>query len=46
MTTSRRTFLKSSLAATAATGLHAPAVFAQGAEEIKLHSFVPPTHVI
>ena len=47
MTTSRRTFLKNSLAATAATSLPAPAVLAQGAPiELKLHSFVPPTHVI
>ena len=47
MTTSRRTFLKSSIAAGVATGLPAPAVLAQGAAvELKLHSFVPPTHVI
>jgi len=47
MTTSRRTFLKSSIAATVATGLPAPAVLAQGAAiELKLHSFAPPTHVI
>jgi len=47
MSTTRRTFLKSSIAATAAAGLPAPTVLAQGAaEEIKLHSFVPPTHVI
>ncbi len=47
MTTSRRTFLKSSLAATVATSLPAPAVLAQaGAVELKMHSFVPPTHVI
>ena len=47
MTTSRRTFLKGGLAATAATGLHAPAVLAQSAAvELKMHSFVPPNHVI
>ena len=47
MTTSRRTFLKSSIAATVASGLPAPAALAQGAAvELKLHSFVPPTHVI
>jgi TRAP-type C4-dicarboxylate transport system substrate-binding protein len=44
--TTRRTFLKSSAAAAAASTLPAPAVLAQAAEEIKLHSFVPPTHVI
>jgi TRAP-type C4-dicarboxylate transport system substrate-binding protein len=47
MTTTRRIFLKGSIAATVATGLPAPAVLAQGAAiELKLHSFVPPTHVI
>jgi TRAP-type C4-dicarboxylate transport system substrate-binding protein len=46
MTTTRRKFLKSGIAATAASTLPAPAVLAQAAEEIKLHSFVPPTHVI
>jgi len=46
MTTSRRTFLKGTVAATAASTLSAPAVLAQAVEEIKLHSFVPPTHVI
>ena len=46
MITTRRTFLKTSIAATAAAGLPAP-VLAQGAAvELKLHSFVPPTHVI
>jgi len=45
--TTRRTFLKTSAAATVASALPAPAVLAQAAaEEIKLHSFVPPTHVI
>jgi TRAP-type C4-dicarboxylate transport system substrate-binding protein len=43
MFTTRRTFLKSSLAAPAA-GLPWHAALAQ--EELKLHSFVPPTHVI
>ena len=46
MTTTRRTFLKRSAAVAAASSLPAPAVLAQAAEEIKLHSFVPPTHVI
>jgi TRAP-type C4-dicarboxylate transport system substrate-binding protein len=46
MSTTRRTFLRSSIAATVATGLPAPAVLAQGTVELKLHSFVPPTHVI
>jgi TRAP-type transport system periplasmic protein len=47
MTTTRRTFLKTSIAATAAAGLPAPAVLAQAAAvELKMHSFVPPTHVI
>ncbi len=46
MTTTRRTFLKCSIAATAAASLPAP-VLAQGAAvELKMHSFVPPTHVI
>jgi len=42
----RRTFLKGTAAAAAAAGLPLPAAFAQGAEELKMHSFVPPTHVI
>jgi TRAP-type C4-dicarboxylate transport system substrate-binding protein len=47
MTTTRRTFLKTSIAATAAAGLPAPALLAQAAAvELKMHSFVPPTHVI
>ncbi len=48
MTTSRRTFLKGTAAATAAAGgLGMPAIaVAQASEEIKLHSFVPPSHVI
>jgi TRAP-type transport system periplasmic protein len=46
MTTTRRTFLKSSLAATVATGLPARAAMAQGAVELKLASFVPPSHSI
>jgi TRAP-type C4-dicarboxylate transport system substrate-binding protein len=46
MSTTRRTFLKSSLATTAAAGLPWHHATAQGAEELKLHSFVPPTHVI
>jgi TRAP-type C4-dicarboxylate transport system substrate-binding protein len=46
MTTTRRTFLKSSIAATAAASLPAPAVLAQGTVELKLSSFVPPMHSI
>ncbi len=45
MSTTRRTFLKSTLV-TAAAGLPWHRAQAQGAEELKLHSFVPPTHVI
>ena len=46
MITTRRTFLKTSIAATATAGLPVP-VLAQGtAVELKMHSFVPPTHVI
>jgi TRAP-type C4-dicarboxylate transport system substrate-binding protein len=44
MQTSRRTFLQTTLAASAATALPWRAAFAQ--DELKLHSFVPPTHVI
>jgi TRAP-type transport system periplasmic protein len=43
MTTTRRTFLQGSLAA-AATGL--TSYEAQAATELKLHSFVPPRHII
>ncbi len=43
MHTTRRTFLKTALATTAAAGLPWEAM---AQEEIKLHSFVPPTHVI
>ncbi len=47
MTTSRRTFLKGTVAAAATSGLSAPAVLAQGATvELKLSSFVPPMHSI
>jgi TRAP-type C4-dicarboxylate transport system substrate-binding protein len=46
MTATRRTFLKSSLAATAAAGFPAPAVLAQGTVDLKLSSFVPPMHSI
>jgi TRAP-type C4-dicarboxylate transport system substrate-binding protein len=45
MSTTRRTFLKGTVAAAAATGVSAPS-FGQATEELKLHSFVPPTHVI
>jgi TRAP-type C4-dicarboxylate transport system substrate-binding protein len=47
MTTTRRTFLKSGIAATAAASLPAPTVLAQSATvELKLSSFVPPMHSI
>lgn len=44
MLTSRRTFLKVALASSAAAGVPWRDALAQ--EELKLHSFVPPTHVI
>ncbi|MBX9773866.1 MAG: TRAP transporter substrate-binding protein [Xanthobacteraceae bacterium] len=44
MTTTRRTFMAGSLAATAATALPTRSALAQ--TELKLASFVPPTHVI
>jgi TRAP-type C4-dicarboxylate transport system substrate-binding protein len=44
MITSRRMLLKTTLAASAAAGAPWHAAIAQ--EELKLHSFVPPTHVI
>jgi TRAP-type C4-dicarboxylate transport system substrate-binding protein len=46
MSTTRRAFLKSSLATTAAAGLPLKGAFAQAQVELKLHSFVPPTHSI
>jgi TRAP-type C4-dicarboxylate transport system substrate-binding protein len=46
MTTNRRTFLKSTLATAAAAGLPWQSAKAQAAVELKLHSFVPPTHSI
>ncbi len=46
MHTTRRTFLKGTVAAATAVGMPSIPALAQGAEEIKLHSFVPPTHVI
>lgn len=46
MTTTRRTFLKGTAAAVAASSLPAPAVLAQTPIELKLASFVPPTHSI
>jgi TRAP-type C4-dicarboxylate transport system substrate-binding protein len=45
MHATRRTFLTGALATTAAAGVPR-AVMAQGAQELKLASFVPPTHVI
>ena len=44
VTTNRRTFIAGSLAATAATAL--PLRHAMAQQELKLASFVPPTHVI
>ena len=44
MVTSRRTFLKTTLVASAAASTPWHQALAQ--EELKLHSFVPPTHVI
>jgi TRAP-type transport system periplasmic protein len=44
MFTTRRTFVVGSLAATAAAGTSWREALAQ--DELKLHSFVPPTHVI
>jgi TRAP-type C4-dicarboxylate transport system substrate-binding protein len=44
MSTTRRNVLKGALATSAAAGL--PLEVALAAEELKLHSFVPPTHVI
>jgi TRAP-type C4-dicarboxylate transport system substrate-binding protein len=46
MNTTRRTFLKGTVAAAAASTLPAPAVLAQAPIELKLASFVPPTHSI
>lgn len=46
MHTTRRTFLKGTAAAAAAVGLPAPAVLAQSVIELKMASFVPPTHSI
>jgi TRAP-type C4-dicarboxylate transport system substrate-binding protein len=45
MRRSRRAFLSTILAAGASAGLPRD-LLAQAAEELKLHSFVPPTHVI
>ena len=44
MHTSRRTFVTGALAASAAAGL--PSRYAFAAEELKLSTFVPPTHII
>jgi len=46
MNTTRRTFLGSSAAAAVAAGLPVHSALAQAAVELKLHSFVPPTHSI
>src|SRR5688572_25515454 len=46
MHTTRRKFLKATAAAVAASTLPAPAVLAQSAVELKMASFVPPTHSI
>ena len=45
MHTNRRTFLKGTAAAAASVSVSAPS-FGQATEELKMHSFVPPTHVI
>ena len=44
MLTNRRTVIAGSLAATAAASM--PRDFAWAKDELKLHSFVPPTHII
>ncbi len=46
MTSSRRAFVQGTLAASAAATLPAPAVLAQQKEELKLATFVPPSHII
>jgi len=46
MNTTRRTFLKGTVAAAAATTLPMPAVLAQGVIDLKMASFVPPSHSI
>jgi TRAP-type C4-dicarboxylate transport system substrate-binding protein len=46
MSTSRRTFLKSTVAAAAAAGLPWQSAQAQASVELKLASFVPPSHSI
>jgi TRAP-type C4-dicarboxylate transport system substrate-binding protein len=46
MSTTRRTFVTGTLAATAAAGLPLRGALAQAAVELKLASFVPPTHSI
>lgn len=46
MSTSRRAFLKTSFATAAAAGLPWQSAQAQDKVELKLHSFVPPTHSI
>jgi TRAP-type C4-dicarboxylate transport system substrate-binding protein len=46
MNSSRRTFLKGSAAAAAAAGLPWQVARAQATVELKMHSFVPPSHSI
>ncbi len=46
MSTTRRVFLKTSFATAAAAGLPLRGAFAQAQVELKMHSFVPPTHSI
>ena len=46
MSTSRRTFLKSTLAVGATASLPWRSARAQSAVELKMHSFVPPKHTI
>ena len=46
MHATRRTFMTGGMAITAAATMPVRGALAQGAEELKLHSFVPPTHII
>lgn len=46
MIANRRSFVAGSLAASAASSLPAPALLAQEKVELKLATFVPPTHII
>ena len=46
MHATRRTFMTGGMAITAAATMPVRGALAQAAEELKLHSFVPPTHII